>query len=151
MLATSTVAGLPATDDIGVVSLLLFWGMAELGVGMVAICLPTLRPLLVSWSIEKVIQSVRSVISLHSLASSSSQRGSKGRCQGPTTNNNVEPKASEEELVDMGSSRFHSEQERGRSQGHVTGGGVERIESFDTYEREGIHVERDFQIDPEQV
>ncbi|KAL9095622.1 MAG: hypothetical protein Q9165_002054 [Trypethelium subeluteriae] len=58
-LQDASVAGLPATDDLGVVSLLVFWGMVELGVGMVAICLPTLRPLLAGVSPEGVIRSIR--------------------------------------------------------------------------------------------
>lgn len=75
MLANARVAGLLATDDIGVVSLLLFWGMLELGVGMIAICLPTLRPLFRDWSPESLIRSIRSALSLHSTRSAGSSPG----------------------------------------------------------------------------
>ena len=66
-----------AGEDTGVVSLLLFWGMLELGVGMIAICLPTLRPLFAGWSPESIIRSIRSAIFLRSVHSGGS-KGSKG-------------------------------------------------------------------------
>ena len=72
VLKNATVAGLPATDDIGVVSLWLFCGMIELGVGMIAICLPLLRPLFAGWSAESIIRSLRSRLSLRSVTSSHS-------------------------------------------------------------------------------
>ena len=53
----------------GVVSILLFWGMMEIGVAMIAICLPTLRPILQNRSLESVVRSVRSAISLRSMGS----------------------------------------------------------------------------------
>lgn len=71
VLQKATVAGVAATDDFGVVSLLVFWGMVELGVGMIAICLPTLRPLIAGVSPESIIRSVRSAISLRSIHSGS--------------------------------------------------------------------------------
>lgn len=46
--------------------------MIELGVGMVAICLRTLRPLFHGWSPESIIRSVRSAISLRSVYSGGS-------------------------------------------------------------------------------
>lgn len=79
VLANARVAGLLATDDIGVVSLLLFWGMVELGVGMIAICLPTLRPLFRGWSPESIIRSIRSALSLRSIRSDGSGARSIGR------------------------------------------------------------------------
>ena len=51
--------------------------MVELGVGMIAICLPTLRPLFAGWSPESIIRSIRSAISLRSFHSGGS-KGSKG-------------------------------------------------------------------------
>ena len=54
----------------GVVSILLFWAMMEMGVAMVAVCLPTLRPLFRNWSLESIIRSVRSAVSLRSMGSS---------------------------------------------------------------------------------
>ena len=44
----------------------MFWGMLEMGVAMVAVCLPTLRPLVHTWSLESIIHSVLSVLSLNS-------------------------------------------------------------------------------------
>lgn len=46
--------------------------MVELGVGMIAICLPTLRPLFRGWSPESIIRSIRSALSLRSLYSGGS-------------------------------------------------------------------------------
>ena len=53
---------------LGIVSILLFWGMMEMGVGMIAVCLPTLRPFFRSWSLESIVRSFRS-ISLRSIGS----------------------------------------------------------------------------------
>ena len=47
----------------------MFWGFLETGVAIVAACLPLLRPLFKSWSLESVIRSIRSVISLRSMSS----------------------------------------------------------------------------------
>ena len=47
----------------------MFWGFLETGVAIVAACLPLLRPLLKSWSLESVIRSIRSVISLRTMSS----------------------------------------------------------------------------------
>lgn len=46
----------------GIVSILIFWGYLEMGVGIAAACLPMLRPLFEDWSLESVIRSVRSTI-----------------------------------------------------------------------------------------
>lgn len=46
LFTVTSVAGELDTDFMGIVSLLLFWAMLELGVAMVAICLPTFGPLL---------------------------------------------------------------------------------------------------------
>lgn len=53
--------------------------MLELGVGMIAICLPTLRPLFRDWSPESIVRSIRSALSLHSIHSGG---GSPGRSTG---------------------------------------------------------------------
>ena len=42
----------------------------EMGVAMIAVCLPTLRPLFRNWSLESIIRSVRSAVSLRSVGSS---------------------------------------------------------------------------------
>ena len=54
--------------------------MVELGVGMIAICLPTLRPLFAGLSLESIIRSIRSAISLRSFHISRSQ-GDKGNTE----------------------------------------------------------------------
>lgn len=46
--------------------------MVELGVGMIAICLPSLRPLFAGWSAESIIRSLRSRLSLRSVNTSHS-------------------------------------------------------------------------------
>ena len=47
----------------------MFWGMLEIGIAMVAACLPVLRPLFQGWSPESLIRSFRSQISLRSSGS----------------------------------------------------------------------------------
>ncbi len=47
----------------------MFWGFLETGVAIVAACLPLLRPLFNRWSLESVIRSIRSAISLRSTSS----------------------------------------------------------------------------------
>ena len=47
----------------------MFWGMLEIGIAMVAACLPVLRPLFQGWSPESIIRSFRSQISLRSIGS----------------------------------------------------------------------------------
>lgn len=57
--------------------------MVELGVGMIAICLPTLRALFTGCSLEGVIRSVRSIISLQSLTDSGQRSHSGSGGTGP--------------------------------------------------------------------
>ena len=65
-----------------VIALILFWSIIETGVAIIAACLPTLRPLFSNWSLESVIRSVRSAISLNSLRSSS-QRSTRSQTAQP--------------------------------------------------------------------
>ena len=44
----------------------MFWGMLEMGVAMVAVCLPTLRPLFHDWTPESAMRSLLSVFSMGS-------------------------------------------------------------------------------------
>lgn len=84
--AEPSVAGVPATDPtgkimvnfkprptrlpvIGIVSLLMFWSMLEMGVGMIAVCLPTLRALFLDWSPKSNIHTFRSSLPLRSFTS----------------------------------------------------------------------------------
>lgn len=60
------------TTTPAVVGLILFWPMIQMGVALVAACLPTLRPLFHGVSPESVIQSIRSNFSLSSLRSKAS-------------------------------------------------------------------------------
>ena len=41
--------------------------MVEVGIGMIVVCLPTLRPLFHGWSPETILNSIRSAISLRSM------------------------------------------------------------------------------------
>ena len=72
---TTWVCGIPpkAADSLltcpGIVSILMFWGMLEIGIAMVAACLPVLRPLFQGWSPESIIRSFRSQLSLRSIGS----------------------------------------------------------------------------------
>ena len=47
----------------------LYWSIIEASLNIVAACLPTLGPLLAKFSLESVVRSVRSAISLHSIRS----------------------------------------------------------------------------------
>jgi hypothetical protein len=49
----------------------MFWGMLEIGVAMVACCLPFYRPIIQDWSVESFLDSIRSVWTMSSRASSS--------------------------------------------------------------------------------
>lgn len=60
------------TGQPAVVGLILFWPMIQMGIALIAICLPTLRPLFQGVSPESVIQSIRSNFSLSSLRSKAS-------------------------------------------------------------------------------
>ena len=57
---------------IGVVSLILFWAMIQMGVAVTVACLPTLRPLFHGFSPEAIVHSTRSKMSLASLRSKGS-------------------------------------------------------------------------------
>ena len=61
----------------GIVSLLIFWSMLELGVAMIAICLPTLRPVFRAVSLESMLRSIRSLVSLSGTSKSSRSAQSK--------------------------------------------------------------------------
>ncbi|KAI1346045.1 hypothetical protein F5Y01DRAFT_298824 [Xylaria sp. FL0043] len=71
-----TTAG--ARDVRGTETNVLVWAYVEVGVGIIAACLPTLNPLLETRSIESVVASVRSKVSLGSLAFGNSNDRSKG-------------------------------------------------------------------------
>lgn len=64
IMSVPSIFGESTSDFTGIVSLLIFWGMLELGVGMVAVCLPTMRPMLRGASVESMMRSLRSFISL---------------------------------------------------------------------------------------
>ncbi|QSZ35672.1 hypothetical protein DSL72_006794 [Monilinia vaccinii-corymbosi] len=61
-------------DVRGVETNAMVWSYVEVGVGVVAACLPTLRPILGSRTPESLINSVRSVVTLDSLSSSARRR-----------------------------------------------------------------------------
>lgn len=49
--------------------------MIQMGVAVIVACLPTLRPLFHGLSVESVVRSIRSAVSLHSMRSKGSQEG----------------------------------------------------------------------------
>jgi len=86
VFSKSSVAGVSTTDStgkitvkfihirarlpvIGILGLLMFWAMLEMGVAMVAVCLPTLRALFQCWSPKSIIRTFRSALSLGSSTS----------------------------------------------------------------------------------
>lgn len=69
--ANGRVIGLPATDEIGIISIDLFWAMLELGVGMIAICLPSLRPILSALTLKSLVGLLRSATNLRPSAAAS--------------------------------------------------------------------------------
>ncbi|KAH8424140.1 uncharacterized protein LDX57_001894 [Aspergillus melleus] len=75
VLSKPTVAGLPSDDDMGVVSVLVFFGMLEMGVALVAICLPIMYRLLRKFSPWSILQSSKSVVKLSSRWTSRGERG----------------------------------------------------------------------------
>lgn len=78
VLSQAEVAGVAADDVMGmcipflgcllngagVITVLMFWDMLEIGVAMVAACLPVLRPLLRAWSPESIVNRSRSAVAL---------------------------------------------------------------------------------------
>ena len=69
VLSHPSFFGIPTTDHSGLVSLGIFWSLLEIGVAVPVACLPTLRPLFRGFSLESVISSLRSMISLSSVHS----------------------------------------------------------------------------------
>ena len=60
----------------------MFWGMLEIGIAMVAACLPVLRPLFQGLSPESIIRSLRSQLPLKSAGSSKQiSHNAKGRAR----------------------------------------------------------------------
>ncbi|TRX87975.1 hypothetical protein FHL15_011116 [Xylaria flabelliformis] len=66
-----------ARDVLGTETNVLVWAYVEVGVGIVAACLPTLGPIFDNHSIDSVVASVRSRVSLASLGSKGSRDHSK--------------------------------------------------------------------------
>ncbi|KAF2648989.1 hypothetical protein K491DRAFT_722089 [Lophiostoma macrostomum CBS 122681] len=63
----------PAFDQMLLVSTFVFWMMIECQAGLLAACLPTLRRVFSSSSVDSVLRSVRSKLSLNSIRSNNSQ------------------------------------------------------------------------------
>ena len=59
----------PNLCTIGIVSMLMFWSMLEMGFAMIAVCIPTLRPIFNGWSTEAVIRILGFPLALRSLGS----------------------------------------------------------------------------------
>lgn len=96
--------------------------MVELGVGMIAICLPTFRALVTEKSIKTVIHNVRSAISLHSISRRYSENGERSiRSQ----SSRKELKQSSEQIVESKEQSFENMREGGhQSSAYVVGGDV---------------------------
>jgi len=73
-------------DLLAVDTLTVTWGQIEVGVAIIAACLPTLRPLFNHHSPESLIGSIRSKLSLNSLRSSKSSKQSKSESEGANSN-----------------------------------------------------------------
>lgn len=150
VLANARVAGLLATDDIGVVSLLLFWGMVELGVGIIAICLPTLRPMFRGWSPESILRSIRSALSLRSLPSGGSGSGAR-RSPGRSSAKEAQPLGSDSSIVGI-----HTEAttyDKGSTEGVVTRayGGEEGRGHAERHGSSDIRVDREVIMSRQEV
>lgn len=147
MTLTGTVAGLAKTDTTGIASTLIFWAMLENGVAMVAVCLPTLRAILATRSIETAVRSVRSILSLHSISSGRSKTGH-GSTECQSDRKAVVKQGSEEAFTGIPM----------QSLGAVHAGtGITHIHVAGNawwppgeHENEGILVERMFEIDNEK-
>jgi len=62
------------TDVFLTITSILYWSMIEAGIAVIAICVPTLRTLIAARSVQSLVTSVRSKLSLDSLHSRSSQQ-----------------------------------------------------------------------------
>ena len=70
------------TVNIALITYLLFWTMIECGLGVIVVCLPTLRSLLGRWTVKispgSILSNIRNVWTLHSsTASNTEQRDSR--------------------------------------------------------------------------
>ncbi|KAK3318819.1 hypothetical protein B0H66DRAFT_622940 [Apodospora peruviana] len=61
---------LQIADGIGLLTTLMVWSMVEMGIAVLAGCLPTIWPLISKISLEDMLRTVRSVLSLHSITTS---------------------------------------------------------------------------------
>lgn len=78
VLSVPSIAGVATTDFIGIVSLMIFWGQLELGVGMVAVCLPVMRPMLKGESVMSALRGLKEFVSLSGSSRAGSYFGGKG-------------------------------------------------------------------------
>lgn len=72
----------PADCSIVTVSTILYWSMIEAGLAIIAACLPTLQFLVRKVSLDSIVNSVRSALSLQSMRSQRPE----SRPMGPYTN-----------------------------------------------------------------
>ena len=77
----------------------MFWGMLEMGVAMIAVCLPTLRLLFHGFSPESFIRSLRSALTLGSV-------GTRKRSYHSSSTNPHQRADSETALADLESSEY---------------------------------------------
>ncbi|OTB01691.1 hypothetical protein M426DRAFT_14305 [Hypoxylon sp. CI-4A] len=62
-------------DGIGHLTTEIYWSMIEMGISVLAACLPTIWPLLGKVSLESMVRTVRSMLSLESLAPADHENG----------------------------------------------------------------------------
>ncbi|OOF98335.1 hypothetical protein ASPCADRAFT_205578 [Aspergillus carbonarius ITEM 5010] len=98
LFSEKTVGGVSSSDDIGIVSILMFWGMLEIGIAIVAICLPIIYRLARDASPRNFLSSLLSLSPL---------RGSKNSKTGAS-------------FTDFGSHQVQRSQPRSRSRDDST-------------------------------
>lgn len=112
----------------------MFWGMLEMGVAMIAVCLPTLRPLFHGWSPESIMRSFRSALSLRSV-------GSRKRSY-PSTTNPRERAESETSLGNVESVGYaaHTNYHQAYAMGPVTArqDGKDKMPNGEIYVRKAL-------------
>ena len=121
--------------------------MVELGVGMVAICLPTLRPLFRSWSPESIIRSIRSALSLRSIHSDgSSPRRSTGRSAGEAQKLGSESSIVGINMTNIANGKTNTEGNFARAYG-----GEEDYRRTESHGEGDIRVDREFILSRQEV
>ncbi|KAH8663036.1 hypothetical protein BGZ60DRAFT_454850 [Tricladium varicosporioides] len=97
-VVTTPAAYAAKVDENQTITTILYWGMIEAGLALIACSLPMLKPLISEHGIQSAVNSVRSAISLHSITRSNGSAGSKGGSKASKASNNyskLEPGATD--------------------------------------------------------